>query len=196
MAKLKKLKLKDINRNSAIEKKYTINKIKRQELKYTIFLVVFFMLTFCFIGYKLLFINQDDLVLNENNNSIKSLGFASSTVLLTKEDIFNDKDFLKSKNYLLQIDNYNRNDIEYQVLFREDYDAIKKCGCINSNNIIKYSIDNKTTNFLDNNKVIFKGKIKSNSSNEILVRVWFSKENKINDELHFHGEFELEQIKG
>ena len=41
MFKKKKLKEKDINKNNFTEKKHTINKIKKQETKYTVFLVIF-----------------------------------------------------------------------------------------------------------------------------------------------------------
>ena len=43
MAKSKKLSSNDINKNSSIQVSHSINKIKENELKYTIILVIIFM---------------------------------------------------------------------------------------------------------------------------------------------------------
>lgn len=192
MARVKKLKLKDINKNSAIEKKYTINKIKKQELKYTIILVSVFMLIFTFLGYKLLAFNENDLKVSIKKNTLESFGFNSPVVLLTKNNIFDE---INSKCYILKIDNKKNKNLKYQILFVSDDENKQICGCKNINNFtIKYSVNNKVK-VLDNSLIVNEGVVSANSLEEILIKIGFDKNSFLTENSHFHGHFVIEEIK-
>ena len=71
MARKKRLKKSDINKNNSIEISGSINRLKSQESKYTLFLVIFFMIIFCIICYYTLSFN-DKLMIYGKSYDISS----------------------------------------------------------------------------------------------------------------------------
>ena len=117
MFKKKKLKEKDINKNNFTEKKHTINKIKKQETKYTVFLVIFFMVLFSIIGYNILVFNDKDLenIVLEKDETLENLTFTSPSITLNENDILDDDKGLEKKPYRLRIENNKSTKVKYTV---------------------------------------------------------------------------------
>ena len=105
MAGKKKLKQANINRNTSIEVSHTIKKIKENERKYTIILVIFFMIIIGIVGYNVLTIDNDELYSNIKTASANSpyLSLSSTNITLTNKNIMSEKNGLKSKKYAISI---------------------------------------------------------------------------------------------
>ena len=105
MAKLKKLSSNDINKNSSVQVSHSINKIKENELKYTIILVIIFMVVFAFAGYISLRVSND--YINDKVFYNYNLAFSTNSVTLTNRNILSDENGLKSKGVNYTIKNSN-----------------------------------------------------------------------------------------
>ena len=198
MFKKKKLKEKDINKNNFTEKKHTINKIKKQETKYTVFLVIFFMVLFSIIGYNILVFNDKDLenIVLEKDETLENLTFTSPSITLNENDILDDDKGLEKKPYRLRIENNKSTKVKYTVFLEEDKFEKKTCGCNNNNNyLLKYSLDKKNISIFNNDTPIIR-EIREKSKEEILITLWLDKNRSLTENFHFHGHFVLKEIKG
>ena len=103
----KKLQQSDINRNTSVEVSHTIKKIKENERKYTIVLVIIFMSIFSIIGYKLFSVDSNILFNNVSAYSKYNSYFSiSSEVLtLTNKDIYSDDLGIKTEKDSINITN-------------------------------------------------------------------------------------------
>lgn len=200
MRKIKKLKKHDINKNNSVEIKHTINKIKEQEEKYTIILVVFFMILFCFVGYFTLYFNKGNY--NSNDKSVLS-GVSitsSSEILLTKNHKMEDWLGVNSDVYSIEISNSQSKKAEYKLIFNSNDVGIGECECNNETFKIydvKYSLDGENINHFDNDKelVVKTGVLEANETEVINIRMWIDSSAKIESDIvqHLHGNFSVEK---
>lgn len=186
-----KLKAEDINKNNGKEISHTINKIIANERKYTIMLVMFFIVLFLTMGYFLL--SSDIRKINNNYNS--NITIKAPSILLTDDDVMDDSQGLNSNNIELEIINNTEVDTNYRIVLKEDINEKKKCGCINESfNVknIRYSFDGNNIKKISNNlNVVATGVLKSYEKEKLNFRMWLSN----NDGSHFHGKFVIEKIK-
>lgn len=189
--------------SQASSKKATssIEKIKANEKKYTIILVTIFFLSFCFIGYQTLQINSNYVVNSNisNNQSKHEVTLAGKTITLTNKNIKSDSEGLLSDSLLFSIENNQNHNIHYQIILKEDDDLIQECGCINkriSYTSIHYSLDGKNVKTINPSEkiIILEDNLNKNSTKEINLKIWLSKNLDLNTENHFHGKLEIEII--
>lgn len=189
MANNKKLKQSDINRNTSIEVSHTIRKIKENERKYTIILVVFFMILFSIVGYNVLSIDNDvilnDVKVASNNSSYYSL--SSNVVTMTSENIMSDKEGLNSLGYVIYLENNTKFDKKYKIVLET-----KECMCGNNNldkSKIKYSIDGNIKTLDDDS--FYEVNLKKGEKTSIIYKMWVSDDVGDSDNLHYHGQFKI-----
>lgn len=187
----KKILQKDISRNSSIKITGTINKIKANERKYTICLVIIFMALFTVIGYFTLKINvtKYDEYLKKG-----SITLYSKVVALDETQVFSDQDGLKTDDYSITIYNGIEKEVRYRILLRKDETLTNLCDCrdveIKPNNL-RISFDGDIVTYNDfNDIVIDTGVLKEYEDKTITVKVWLSEDTNT----HFHGRFILERI--
>jgi len=201
----KKLRLQDINKNAVTEKKHSINKIKRQETKYTIILVIFFMILFCVIGYNTLVFNYN-YESNSNWDISSNVEFFGSNVLLTKDNQMPDSLGANSKEYQVSLLNKSNNSGHYQVLFTTNSILEEACGCKSSQMILnntRFMIngevldrgDSEVSIYEDNSLVIADVFLEKNKSIDLSVRLWVDNGVIISSSEHFHGHFVFQEIK-
>lgn len=194
--KIKKITKYDISKNSSIQLGHTIKKIKENERKYTIILVSFFIVLFCFIGYSTLSINSEVLLSNINSKKIYTGVYSSGrTVTMTSENIMSDEEGLNSELYTFAINNDTSSDYYYKLILSEDESAKAHCECNNNINEahIKYSLDGVNVLTLDNNEemVITKDMIKEEETENITIRLWLSESSNNNQDYHIHAKLML-----
>ena len=187
----KKILQKDISRNSSIKITGTINKIKANERKYTICLVIIFMTLFTVIGYFTLKIN-----VTKYDEYLKrgSITLYSKVVALDEKQVFSDQDGLKTDDYSITIYNGIEKEVRYRILLRKDETLTNLCDCrdveIKPNNLrLSFDGDIVTYNSFDD-IVIDTGVLSEYEDKTIKVKVWLSKDTNT----HFHGRFILERI--
>lgn len=193
----KKLKVRDINKNNSINVKGTINKIKEKEAKYTVFLVIFFMILFCGVGYLALSLNNKNVELNEKNQKLMGISTSASIATLTKEDVKSDEEGLDSDKYVINIENNLEENLIYELHFEEDEFIARKCECdmgTITDGSIKYSLDGKNIKtFTGEDMIIKTGNLSLGESESISITVWLD-ENLDSEHLgHFHGHFVLQK---
>lgn len=200
MRKRKKLKETDINKNSAIEIKHSINKIKEQEGKYTIILVVFFMILFSIIGYFTLSFNKERIFDGKSLKSDSNILESSPKVLLTSKNIMTDELGLSSEVYTIEVNNSNSRQVNYQLIFYQDAVSEDECACNNKTfdiSNVKYSIDGDTVHNLDSGygRIIKNGTLEANGEEIINIRMWLdSKLSSISKVgYHLHGHFAVQE---
>ena len=187
----KKLKQANINRNTSIEVSHTIKKIKENERKYTIILVIFFMIIIGIVGYNVLTIDNSELysdikVASSTNNY---LSLSSNNIVLTNKDIISDENGLKNNRYSIHVANNTDRIQKYKVYFISDYKDICKCNNkIFNKNSIHYSINKKDVLTLKDDLFV-EGILKKGEEETIEFNMWISEDKKIEEELHFHGHF-------
>lgn len=201
MRKIKKLKKNDINKNSFTEVGHTINRIRQQEEKYTIILVVFFMALFCVVGYFTLSFNKNMTFSDKDLEAAGSILNNSPKILLTRDNIMDDSLGIKSEVYAIEVNNANAKMMNYQIVFYQDTVLEDECECNNKFFDIKdvrYSLDGENVSYFSNEKgnVVMSGTIDSNSTEIINIRMWLAagveKLENIND-YHLHGHFVIEE---
>ena len=187
----KKILQKDISRNSSIKITGTINKIKANERKYTICLVIIFMTLFTVIGYFTLKIN-----VTKYDEYLKrgSITLYSKVVALDETQVLNNQDGLKTEDYSITIYNGIEKEVRYRILLRKDETLTNLCDCrdveIQPNNLrISFDGDVVTYNSFDD-IVIDTGVLSEYEDKTIKVKVWLSEDTNT----HFHGRFILERI--
>jgi len=108
-----KLKAEDINKNNGKEISHTINKIKANERKYTIILVIFFVALFLTMGYFLL--SSDVKKIYNSYNS--TLIIKAPSIKLTDKDVMNDSMGLKKDYFKIELVNNTEQDLNYYLSF-------------------------------------------------------------------------------
>jgi hypothetical protein len=197
----KKLNASDISKNSSIEVSHTIKKIKENEKKYTIMLVIFFMILFCLIGYFTLsfnavYIDNYDYDALSNNQDVSSSG---TLISLYGNDQVEDSIALNDDKYTYtySFSNNSKEEIKYQIVLEKDSSQIDKCGCSNSllsYDSINYSINGKDVNtFSNDNLIIDSGVLDGEAKETLNIKLWVNSKG-INNE-HFHGHITLEKVK-
>lgn len=185
--KVKKLAVNDINKNNSIKISHTISKIQMNEKKYTIILTMFFLLLFCLIGFLSLRVNTKNAYKYLTDIKANSISSSSKTVLLSEDDIMNDKLGLKSELYNIKLLNDTQDDINYKIVLEEDLITKKTCKCENNldTSSIHYTIDDKKTNVLNDGGVITTGFIESGENSNIKIRIWIDENKPFTG--HYHG---------
>ncbi|MBQ6323247.1 MAG: hypothetical protein IJI22_00250 [Bacilli bacterium] len=195
MAKLKKLSSNDINKNSSVQVSHSINKIKENELKYTIILVIIFMVVFAFAGYISLRVSND--YINDKVFYNYNLAFSTNSVTLTNRNILSDENGLKSKGVNYTIKNSNNIKYKYRILLQSDDLVKEKCGCDNEfdYNRIKYSLDGVNVLQLNEDMVVSSGEITKDSVILKEIKFWISDDVDLKAGEHFHAKLVLEELK-
>lgn len=194
--KRKKLTEEKINRNSSAQISHSIKKIKENEFKYTVFLVIIFMLLFCYIGYSTLSVNTKDVLKYDiNNNSIEETFNSHERVTLTEKDVMDDFLGFQSRKHIIDITNQTSKDISYSVFFVRDDEEVSACGCessLDSFSYIHYSLDGKTAmNLSNNNEIMSKGTLLSGKSKSIVIQMWLDESFPGG---HIHGKFIVREV--
>lgn len=194
MPRKKKLKREDIKKNTSTEVSHTINKIKENERKYTIILVIMFILLFIVIGYYSLRVTNDTQISNYNKK-ISTVTSNGEVITLTSKNIMTDIEGLKSKRIVYKLENNSGEDIEYKVILNQDKNYTDICNCadrIINNNYIRYTTDDKVIKTLGEDRVIYEGKLSNKCSKTIKLRVWVDEAIPTDKDYHFHGYLEIE----
>lgn len=196
MARKKRLKKSDINKNNSIEISGSINRLKSQESKYTLFLVIFFMIIFCIIGYNTLSFNDKVMIYGKSDDiSTDYVSSKSELVTLTENNVLSDEAGLLSKNINVEIENGSDFELNYRIIFKQDDNIVLSCGCLDKkidSSLIKFSIDGEKIQQLNGEMVITEGSLEPSKNIVIPVKMWVSEEVS-NKDLHFHGHFVLEE---
>lgn len=174
-----------------------INELKEHEKKYTIILVVLFVSLILFTSYCILSIDNKKLSTNTKsiNYRYNSLTTSFQTITLTNKNILEDKVGLKSNKVAIHIDNSTNKKYDYKIVLKKDKANTKICGCEDNSDdykYIRYSINGKDVLKLDSDYVIYKGSLKKDEKEDILINIWLDK--TTNNNYHYHGYFNIEKI--
>lgn len=153
-----------------------VEEIKTHNRRYTIILVIIFILLIVGGCYYTLSIDNKGLVNNNINYKYSDISTSYQVITLTKEH----------KKYSINIDNNTDDTISYKVLLMEDKNTKNLCECsdrVFDMNNIRYSIDGNTK-VLKNN-IITEGILNKNNKIDIDISMWVES----ND--HFHGYFKI-----
>ena len=183
----KKLQQSDINRNTSVEVSHTIKKIKENERKYTIVLVIIFMSIFSIIGYKLFSVDSNILFNNVSAYSKYNSYFSiSSEVLtLTNKDIYSDDLGIKTEKHSINITNKTNKNKKYKIYLISENDK--------SN--IRYSFNNIDILKLGDDNLFTEGTIKKGESINIKYNIWVNNQNiDISNEYVYKGKFIIKEI--
>ncbi len=200
MARIRKRTInKKISKNTSVNISYTIKKVKDHEQKYTIILVVFFMIIFAFIGYHSLKISNM-VSSSEEGLSIKEKDklFGGSPIIeLSESQEMNSEDGLKQDPYIFEMENRSNQEVSFRISLQESEALEKEWGYEEQkieNFPIKYSKDNQTVETLGESNIIMEGILKPKEKEKLPIQVWLdTMPNK--EEYHFLGYFILEEIK-
>ena len=197
----KKLKQKDINKNSSVEVSHTIKRIKENELKYTIVLVVFFMFIFGVFGYLTLRVSNDKIAVSNIKNNV-SIGFNSAiqgeVIFLDKHNIMSDVEGLRTNGYQVDIENTTNNSFIYQIYLSSYDNQIELCGCkdrIIDPKYIRYSLDGIITKSLDSNNglLLTEVPITGRVLKRLNIRIWLDESLDKNSDYHYHGYLKMKK---
>lgn len=179
--------------------KFDITKeIKEHEKKYTIILVILFIIIFIFIGYCILSIDNKELnTLSKTvNYKYSSISSSYQTVTLTEQDKLTDIEGLNSNKLSIHIENTTDTKYDYRIVLKKDKLNTRICGCNQIQDDYKYiksSLNGKDILKLDKDMVIYKDSLKKDESKDILINIWLDKSLNINN-YHYHGYFSIEKI--
>ena len=192
--KNKKLTKKDIggSKNNLL---HSINRIRLNENKMTIFLVIVFICVFAFFGFFTLKIDSSSITSDLAGNFNSGVSVLTSVLTLDSDDVMSDEDGLNSSPIILSINNDNADIYSYKLTLVDDDNYKKSCGCekkINKEDI-RYSLDGVTVKSLNNeNDVLDIGSVESYSGNDLNIKIWVNDGTELDDETHFHGRFIIE----
>ena len=192
----KKLQKSDINRNTSVELSHTIKKIKENERKYTIILVIIFMFVIVGIGYKILSIDNTTILSDVKNYSKGNSYFSSSSqkITLTNDNVLEDKDGLSLKKNVIQITNNTNLDKYYKIYFVSDDKELCNCGNkIFDMKKIRFSLDGSTVLSLGEKNLFAEGVIGKWEKRNITYNIWIDKNVNLDEEYHLHGYFIVEE---
>ncbi len=191
---------KKILKNSSNEISHTIKKMKEKEIKYTIILVSFFFILFCFIGYYTLKINESEMKhLKMKNLQEDTIALSGNLITLTNDNIIiNNKKDRQIETELIIENNYHKT-TTYQITFTKDEYMAKQCGCLKDdfpNSTIHYTInDSEEKECTSTSTIIEKGTITGNSKKTLFLKMWMTQSEFLKQDSHFHGYFSIEEIK-
>ena len=171
--------------------------LKEHEKRYTIVLVILFIMVFIFIGYSVLSIdNKEVKTINKTvNYRYSSLSSSYKVITLTDKNKLTDKEGLSSNKISIHVENTTDTKYDYKIVLKKDKSTTKSCGCeknIEDYKYIKYSLDGEVLK-LDKDMVIYKGSLKKDESKDIVLNIWLDKTLNINN-YHYHGYFSIEKI--
>ncbi|MBQ9019227.1 MAG: hypothetical protein IJ097_02815 [Bacilli bacterium] len=167
-----------------------VNEIKSHEKRYTIILVILFIVLIIGAFYYTLSIDNKSLKNKKINYRYSNISSSYQTITLNS----NNNSLVNSNNYTITIDNNTSDKIEYKVLLLEDINSKKVCDCNNTIfdlNRIRYSLDKKDINKLNNDNIITEGVIDKKTRISININLWLNE----NDNNHFHGYFKIIKIQ-
>ena len=179
--------------------KFDITKeLKEHEKKYTIILVIIFVFAILFTGYCILSIDNKELnnISETINYRYSSLSSSYQKVTLTDKNKLTDKEGLNSNKLSIHIENTTDSEYDYKIVLKKDKTATKMCGCEKNTEdykYIRYSLNGKDILKLDKDMVIYKGSLKNDEKEDIIISIWLDKNLNIN-EYHYHGYFSIERI--
>lgn len=175
-----------------IEVPHAIKVLKDNEKKYTIILVIIFMLIITYAGYKVLTIDNSELYSSVNiaSNNYSYVSITSSNITLTKNDIKSNEEGFNTNKRIIHIVNNTNKIQKYKIYLKSDY----KDKCICGNNLIDkkyihYSFNDKDVLTL-NDDLFVEGNLKKKEKKDIIFNMWIS--DQVVEDLHFHGHFVLE----
>lgn len=181
-----------------MEKFDIIKQIKNHEKRYTIILVIVFILIMLFSGYCILSIDNKEL--NKINKTVNyrysSVSSSFQTITLTDKNKLNDIDGLNSNKLSIHIENTTDDKYDYKIVLKKDKTTTRVCGCeknIEDYKYIRYSLNGKEVLKLTNDMTIYKGTLKKNEKKDILINIWIDKSLSISG-YHYHGYFSIERI--
>ena len=195
--KSEKFGVHDINKSSSKDISHTINKIKENETKYTIILVIFFMTLFFVIGYVSLRVKTISILDYSSDFNSAYVSLSSSVITLDDNDIMSDSMGLASNGINLSFHNTVSKDLNYKLILVEDDDMKRICGCssdlFNIENI-RYSIDGKTVKGISKDSMLLTtGFLEMGKNDNINIKIWLA-DNSLNSG-HFHGRIYFEKIE-
>lgn len=195
--KPKKLKKEAIIRNSSNQVSHTIQKIKANERKYTMILVSFFFLLFCFIGYFTLRVHESfDTHYNDNVQEEKhGISTSGKMVTLTDQSIVSDSLGLQSEGFPFVVENYEEKTVHYRVILVNDEFVAQDCGCserLFPISAIHYSLDSRLIQTLQSSNVLYEGDIAPKDSEVFSIKLWIDNSLSFPVDSHFHGRFDIE----
>ena len=199
MARIRGVKVKKeaVLKNSSSNISHSIKKIKENERKYTIILVSFFFVVFCFVGYFSLRVNTDALLNVEHPNYSSGLSAVGGVVTLTSNHIMSDQEGLKSEGVTFTVENHQNFPVRYRILFVEDDYMVDKCGCRNHTfdlSSIHYSLDGVHVQKYSLESIpILEDEIKKEGKKNFHIQVWVDEKESSSNQ-HFHGHFVIESI--
>ena len=195
---MKPLQKSDISKNSSQQISHTIKKIKENETKYTVILVLVFMVVFCFVGYFTLRVTTTDSMIQwVKKPEMVSYGISLSSRMVT---LTNDNIGVEEKDvatYILDVDNHSFKDISFQIRLVEDYDIISSCGCMDYRvdpSSIHYEIEEETGTFTDDPFIVTEKYLMHGYKKRYFVKLWLDSSLNPEEEVHFHGHFAIEEI--
>ena len=189
----KKIKQEDITKNTGKELSSTIARFKKNERKYTFYLVIVFMVTIvvsCYFGLKI-----DTYKIYDSSVNSSYFSFSSSLVSLNQKHIMDDLEGLKSEYYSLDLSNTTSSTINYVIRLILDEDTVKRCNCaddIVEYDKIRYSLDGETVLSFNNPEMIVEtGSIPSKKKEKLSVRFWLD-DSVDAEKSHFYGRLVFE----
>lgn len=181
-----------------MEKFDIIKQIKTHEKRYTIILVIVFVLIMLFSGYCILSIDNKEI--NKINKTVNyrysSVSSSFQAITLTDKNKLNDNDGLNFNKLSIHIENTTDDKYDYKIVLKKDKTTTRVCGCeknIEDYKYIKYSLNGKDVLKLNNDMTIYKGTLKKNEKKDILINIWVDKNLNITG-YHYHGYFSIERI--
>lgn len=194
--KKKTTKKKNVQKNSTKEISHTIKKLQENEKKYTIILVICFIVLFIGIGYNSLKINT----IKEPFTTIKKIEKPNANVSISYPIITltNDKrlaleEGLNSNPYNIHLENETGEEIPFKIYFIEDSILKRRCDChkeIIDMTKIHYSLDKVEVKSITSSRdLVIEGVLQPEECRNIPIQLWIDKDSKID---HFHGKFILE----
>lgn len=195
--KKKKLTMGDISTSSK-NISHSISKIKANECKITVILVIIFLCMFGVIGYFVSSIDSTKLFNNANGINFVGVSFSSNVFTLSSDSIMSDEEGLKSNPHIIKMSNHFSYDYNYLVSLKEN-DLLKNvcddCKSIDKN-LIRYSIDGITVKSLENDNLdLGIGSIEEKTDKEIAIRLWLSDGANLDEKSIFNGMFNFSEIK-
>jgi len=181
-----------------------VQKLQKNEKKYTIYVVGLFLALFFYLGYIMLIVPDKNLSKIQNvstslsnygeEKSMDSVSVFSEVVTLTEENIMSNEDGLASNPYLVSIKNPTTEEIKYRIILKSDSVLQQRCGCDNRfSSYIIVGTDKGIEHFSSmKDSIIYEGNLMAKEEKTLSFRLWFDQDIPLSGEAHFHGKFELE----
>lgn len=202
---LRKLRIQSINKNPNVEREHFINKIKKHERLYTVYLSTFILLILLGISIVIGRNYKNILYLNTYDSGKLLVDYSTyknvigDVVTLTDEDIQDDILASEKQTHRFTITNKTDKATKYRIVFEKDDDFIKldKCGdnLFNVDNI-RFNINNgnvyslKDKDIIDGAYLLEEDFIPANSTKMYNVNIWLNKITPKNNR-HYHGKIQI-----